>query len=210
MAVLSELSELELTALMSSKICHDIVGPVGAINNGLELLEEEENEQTRAYALQLIANSARSAAARLEFARLAYGASSGLGGTVDLGMAERIARGFVEEGKHKLAWQGTGTLPKNQARLLLMLLTVSMLTIPGGGQISLTMDVKGPSFEVRSEGKSARVPDLVDAIFNGAVPDGIDARMIIPYYAVRLATGEGMRLAIKKSGAQVVLTAAKR
>jgi histidine phosphotransferase ChpT len=95
MATITELSELDLAALMSSKICHDIVGPVGAINNGLELLEEEEDEQTRAYALQLIQNSARSAAARLEFARLAFGASSGLGGAIDLGMAERVARGFV-------------------------------------------------------------------------------------------------------------------
>lgn len=210
MAAITELSELELTALMSSKICHDIVGPVGAINNGLELLEEEDDEQTRAYALQLITNSARSAAARLEFVRLAFGASSGLGGTVDLGMAERVARGFVEEGKHKLNWQGTGALPKNQVRLVLMLLTVSMLTIPGGGQISLTISAKEPSFEIRSEGKSARVPEPVEAIFNGAVPDGIDARMIIPYYAMKLAADQGMKLALKKSGAQVVLTAVKR
>jgi histidine phosphotransferase ChpT len=209
MATITELSELDLAALMSSKICHDIVGPVGAINNGLELLEEEEDEQTRAYALQLIQNSARSAAARLEFARLAFGASSGLGGNIDLGMAERVARGFVEEGKHRLSWTGTGTLPKNQARLMLMLLTVSMLTIPGGGQITLTISAKEPNFEIRSEGKSIRIPDLIDTIFNGGVPDGIDARMIIPYYAMRLATEQGIKLSVKKSGSQVIL-AAKR
>ncbi len=98
------LDDLDLTAFMSSKICHDLVGPVGAINNGLELLEEETDDETREYAFQLIQNSAQIAWARLEFARLAFGASAGLGTVIDLGHAERIARAFVEEGRHQLKW----------------------------------------------------------------------------------------------------------
>ena len=130
------LDDLHLTAFMSSKICHDLVGPVGAISNGLELLEEETDEQTRAYAMELIQFSASVARARLEYARLAFGASSALGSDVDLGHAGKIVKTFVEEGKHKLHWKTfPGGLDKTKVRLLLTLITVAMTAIPAGGDL---------------------------------------------------------------------------
>jgi len=73
------LEDTTLAALISSKICHDLAGQIGAINNGLELLEEESDEDTRYYALELIHNSAKAAWAQLDFNRLAFGVAASLG-----------------------------------------------------------------------------------------------------------------------------------
>jgi histidine phosphotransferase ChpT len=205
------LDDLDLTAFVSSKICHDLVGPVGAINNGLELLEEETDDETREYAFQIIQNSAQIAWARLEFARLAYGASAGLGSAIDLGHAERISRAFVEEGRHRLHWAGPkGGVDKHQARLLLQLIAVSMPAIPAGGDIHVTVagNLTAPTFQLECRGRNARIPELTLDIFAGRPVEGLDPRVILPYYAWRLACRCGMELTVSKKGAEVVFVAA--
>lgn len=211
MPVNPDLGDLDLAALMSSKICHDLVGPVGAINNGLELLEEETDEQTRAYAFELINYSAQAARARLEFARLAFGASAGLGGAIDLGQAEKVARAFVEEGKHRLRWEGPqGCIGKNAARLVMMLIAASIPAIPGGGEIFVTISgqAPAPAFTVRCQGRNARIPARIEEILSGGDIGGIDPRSILPYYAGRLASGLDMAVSVRKDGADVIFSAA--
>jgi histidine phosphotransferase ChpT len=203
------LDDLHFTAFMSSKICHDLVGPVGAINNGLELLDEETDEQTRAYALELIQYSAAAARARLEYARLAFGASTAIGSEIDLRHAESIVRGFVEEGKHKLHWDvPAGNMEKNKARLLMMLLTVVMPSIPAGGDIftKMTGDLARPQFEWRCRGRNARIPEgLADMLAGKSA--AIDPRSIIGYYVARLAQASGMTLTVRKEGTDIVFEA---
>jgi histidine phosphotransferase ChpT len=206
------LDDLYLTAFMSSKICHDLVGPVGAIANGLELLDEETDEDTRAYAMNLIRFSAAVANARLEYARLAFGASTALGADIDLRHAEGVARTFVEEGKHKLHWQSSlNSMEKSRARLLLQLISVAMPAIPAGGDLSLTVsgDAANASFEIRCKGRNARIPEGVEDIFHGRTKD-VDPRSIIGYYATRLARSAGMALTVRKDGADIVFTAKPR
>ena len=100
----SSIEALDLAALLCSRVCHDLVSPVGAIVNGLEVLEEEKDEGTRQFALDLIKKSARTASAKLQFCRIAFGAAGSAGAQIDLGDAETIARGFLEDDKTKLAW----------------------------------------------------------------------------------------------------------
>jgi histidine phosphotransferase ChpT len=202
------LDDIHLTAFMSSKICHDLVGPVGAISNGLELLEEETDEDTRAYALELIQFSASVARARLEFARLAFGASSAHGSEIDLGHAGNIVRTFVEEGKHKLHWKTfPGGLEKTRVRLLLTLITVAMTAIPAGGDLRVTVSgtQEAPDFEIRCQGRGARVPPGIVEMFSGEIAD-IDPRSVAGYYAARLAQSSHMTLTVKKDGADIVFT----
>ena len=99
-------TDLELAALISSKICHDVIGPVGAIYNGLEILDEDDDAQAKTYALDVIRNVTEQASARLQFARFAFGAAGSAGAQIDLGTAEQISRGLLGKGKHKLAWRG--------------------------------------------------------------------------------------------------------
>src|SRR5882672_8234948 len=95
-------SDLELAALISSKICHDVIGPVGAIYNGLEILDEDENIDAKSYALDVIRNVTELASAKLQFARFAFGAAGSAGAQIDLATAEQISRGLLGQGKHKL------------------------------------------------------------------------------------------------------------
>ena len=88
MSELAKLEALDFAALLCSRVCHDIISPVGAITNGLEVLDEENNEEMKAFAFDLIRKSARTASSKLQFARLAFGAAGSVGAEVDLGDAE--------------------------------------------------------------------------------------------------------------------------
>ena len=212
MTVKPALADIQLTAFMSSRICHDLVGPIGAISNGLELLEEETDEDARAYAQEVILNSAQAAWTRLEFARLAFGASSGMGQAVDLGQAERIARGYVEEGKHRLHWHAPRhlQLDKSHARLLMIMIAIAIPALPVGGDLHVEVnDAQAkPKMSVRCVGRNARIPDKVDGILSGVDLDELDPRSILPYYAARLADEAGMTIGVAKAGQDVVFTAA--
>src|SRR5712672_4291535 len=100
----SSLESLDLAALLCSRVCHDLISPAGAIVNGLEVLEEAKDEETKTFALNLIKKSARTASARLQFCRLAFGAAGSAGAQIDTGDAQAMARGFIEDDKTKLTW----------------------------------------------------------------------------------------------------------
>src|SRR5690554_677879 len=93
----------ELAALLCSRVCHDIISPVGAINNGLELLEEGGADED---AMNLIRTSARNASARLQFARIAFGAAGSAGMQIDTGDAEAVATAYLKTEKPDLEWIG--------------------------------------------------------------------------------------------------------
>src|SRR5499427_3555238 len=110
MSVPFTLEALDLAALLCSRVCHDLISPSGAIVNGLEVLEESKDEETRSFALELIKKSAKTASARLQFCRIAFGAAGSASAQVDLGDAENVARGFIEDEKVKLSWNLPSTL----------------------------------------------------------------------------------------------------
>src|SRR5690554_8127201 len=103
MADILTLTAPELAALLCSRVCHDIISPVGAINNGLELLDEGGADED---AMQLIRASARNASARLQFARIAFGAAGSAGMQIDTGDAHAVAVAFFGNEKPELNWQG--------------------------------------------------------------------------------------------------------
>src|SRR5215472_6487276 len=116
---------LDLAALLCSRVCHDLISPVGAIVNGLEVLEEEKDESTKQFALELIKKSSKTASAKLQFCRIAFGAAGSAGAQIDTGDAENISRGFIEDEKVKLTWSVPRVLlAKNRVKLLLNMLIV--------------------------------------------------------------------------------------
>ncbi len=205
------IGDLELAALISSRICHDVISPVGAIANGLEMLDEEQDESMREQTMDLIRKSARQASAKLQFARLAFGAAGSAGAEIDLRDAERVARDFVQGGKHTLSWQGAPvTLPKNKVKLLLNLLALGVVALPRGGMVNVQIKGEGPqvAFRVLAQGEPARLSEQVTALLAGANGMVLDAHSIQPYYAGRVAAAAGMTVTVETRDKEVELKAA--
>jgi histidine phosphotransferase ChpT len=202
---------LDLAALLCSRVCHDLISPVGAIVNGLEVLEEAKDEETKTFALELIKKSARTGSAKLQFCRIAFGAAGSAGAQIDLGDAETISRGFLEDDKTKLAWNlPRALLPKNRVKLLRNLLRIAGQTIPRGGR--LTIDPigagEGMGFKVSAAGVNAKVPPAVAALLAGdAGETALDAHRIQPFYASLLAQAAGVKVTMTMEGETVVVAA---
>lgn len=185
----------DLAALLCSRVCHDVISPVGAINNGLELLDEGAAD---ADALDLIRTSALNAAVRLKFARLAFGASGSVGASIDTGEAEKAAKDYAEaEKKTEVTWSGPrAIIAKNRVKLLLNLFLVAYGGIPRGGSVDVTLE--NPEHEARFtitiKGKMMRVPAKFVEICSGTLEEPVDAHSVQPYYTVLLAEESGMEL----------------
>ena len=204
------LDALDLAALLCSRVCHDLIIPTGAIVNGLEVLEETENdEETKTFALDLIKKSAKTASARLQFCRLAFGAAGSAGAQIDLGDAQAMARGFIEDGKVKLAWNLPRVLlPKNRVKLLLNMLIIAGQTIPRGGTLTVEPIGEGESmgFRIAAAGLNARIPQAVPALLAGTSETGsVDAHAIQPFYAGLLARACGLRVELAAEGETIIV-----
>jgi histidine phosphotransferase ChpT len=201
---------LELAALLCSRVCHDLISPVGAIVNGLEVLDDTQKQEDRDFALDLIRKSAKTASARLQFCRLAFGAAGSAGAQIDLGDAQTMARGHLEDGKITITWNLPRLLlPKNRVKLLLNMLVIAQQTIPRGGV--LTVDPVGEgdamSFRVTSTGLNARVPQNIADILSASQPSAIDAHAVQPHYTRLLAQDCGWTVTLAAEGQGIVVSA---
>lgn len=207
----AEPSDLELAALISSKICHDVISPVGAIYNGLEILSEDGDPGSREYAMDVIRNVTVQASARLQFARFAFGAAGSAGAEIDLRTAKEISAGFIGDSKHKLSWDApAGYLPKNHVKLLLNLVAISINALPRGGTIAVSIkdDLSAPDFTIECSGPRSRPPQHLPDIISGNMPE-IDAMSVQAYYTWRLAENVGSKISIDQAGDLVTLHASK-
>jgi histidine phosphotransferase ChpT len=200
---------LELAALVASRVCHDIISPVGAIVNGLEVLEEEKDESMREFAQDLVQKSARQASAKLQFSRMAFGASGGAGSELDMSEAGRVSTALMEREKAELDWQvKAGMLPKTEAKLLLNLLVIALNCVARGGTITVTAEREDGETVMRvvAEGDRAKLPAGVkEVIAEGALPNPLDAHAVQPLYAALLAKAAGMGVTATQEENRVVL-----
>jgi histidine phosphotransferase ChpT len=210
---LVNLDSLDLAALLCSRVCHDVISPVGAIVNGIELLAEEKEAAMRDEALNLIGKSARTASARLQFARIAFGAAGSAGSAIDTGDAEQVAKGFLNDDKIRLSWSGPRLLmPKNRVKLLLNLLVVGASCIPRGGSLDCVIegDADYPNFTITATGKAARIPHGVEASLAGAPESGVvDAHGIQPFYAGMVARASDMAVGMTGNAEFVKITSSR-
>jgi histidine phosphotransferase ChpT len=205
------LDPLDLAALLCSRVCHDVISPVGAIVNGLEVLEDDNDASMRDFALDLIRKSARQASARLQFARLAFGAAGSAGAAIDLSDAEHVARGMFLDDKVALSWTAPrALLPKNRVKLLLNLLVIATNAVPRGGTIQVVVegDANACSFSLTSRGLNARVPAHAEALLAGVPESGtVDAHGIQAFYAGLVARAAGMKVSFRLEGDTVSIRA---
>ena len=204
------LESLDLAALLCSRVCHDLISPVGAVVNGIEVMEDDADEQTKAFAVELIKKSATTASARLQFCRIAFGAAGSAGASIDTGDAEGVARGMMEDDKTRITWNLPRVLlPKNRVKLLLNLLLLAGGTIPRGGSLALESIGEGDTmgFKITSTGLNARIAQAVPTLVAGEAENPIDAHAIQPFYTGLLARACGMTVTLAPEGESIVLTA---
>ena len=198
------MDDIEFSAFLVSRVCHDLVGPLGAVVNGLEVMEDERDAAMRADALKIVSSSALQALARLQFMRIAFGAAGSAGAELDIGEVGRLVGGLLEGGKIQLDWQSAHVnWPKNWAKLLMNATLLCADCLPRGGQLTVTTgaDPSAPSFRISAASPHARALDEVQKALRGETGDGlVDARGIQPYLTHRLsrALNAGLTLSTRE------------
>lgn len=127
-------STLSIASLVGSRICHDLISPVGAINNGIELISMGGPIDTPE--LSLINESVNNASSRIKFFRIAFGAAAG---EQMMGAAEvaRIAREAFDSGRHSVDWQAAGDLPRPDVQAIFLAILCAESALPRGGEITV-------------------------------------------------------------------------
>lgn len=204
MANLIELEANDLAAMLCSRVCHDLINPVGAINNGLETLDDPAQTAMAEFAKEMIANAAQQALAKLEYARLAFGASSTAGTQFDTRECERVAQILFAIEKADLAWNIEPVLmPKNKAKLLMNMLLIAASSVPRGGNV--VVDIEGAegaeimtitSTSDPEKKQKTLMPMQVEELLAGNPEEGVDARGIQPFYTGLLARMSDMKIDI--------------
>jgi histidine phosphotransferase ChpT len=208
---MASLTPLDLAALLCSRVCHDVISPVGAIVNGLEVLDGEEDEEMRAVAMELIKKSAASASARLQFCRLAFGAAGSFGALIDTGDAEKVARDVFASDRTILQWTAVRRLAsRNSVKLLLNLCLIAASSAPRGGVITVDISKDDGPITLRVEAKGANAKlshSATDILINAFPTEAIDSHSIQLYFTTLLARECQATLDVSTSQDTVTLTA---
>ena len=206
------LEGLDLASLLCSRVCHDVISPVGAIVNGIELYDSGDASM-KEFSIDLVRKSSRQASARLQFARLAFGAAGSAGAMIDTGDAGLVANAFFADEKINLVWEvPRALLPKNQVKLILNLVMVATHAIPRGGSLTVAGTIAGEQgdFVLTATGINARMPHNAEDLIAGRAPNGVvDAHAIQPYYAGQIAQAAGMAVQFAIEGDSVTIKAGK-
>ena len=190
------MNDLEFAALMCSRLCHDLISPVAALSNGLEVLEQDDDDDMQEHALRLIQESAAQASAKLQFARLAFGAATSQGKMIDLGEAQKVAHALFSHHKAELVWEVEGELlEKDAVRLLLNLLLIASEAAPRGGRVRVygnpVEDGLGGGLGVEIRGEKVIFPEKVQTILTDAGevdPESLDPRGVQPFLTNKLVS----------------------
>ena len=203
------MNEIEFSALMVSRVCHDLVGPLGAVINGLEVLEDERDATMREDALKLVASSANQALARIQFMRIAFGAAGSAGAELDLNEVGRLVAGLLEGGKVTLEWNVPQAYwPKDWAKLLMNATLLGADCLPRGGvvRVDAAADSTTPSFKINASGTHIRIAEDVERSIRGEQLVGnVDARGIQPFLTHKLsrAVNAGITIQAVENGVEL-------
>ena len=205
---------VDLASLLCSRLCHDLMSPVGALNNGIELLADEQDPEMRAQCLDLLGDSARATANKLKFFRLAFGAGGGFGELIDANEAKVALQGiFGAERRIELGWMvADEKLSKGAMKLLLNLALIAGDALVRGGRLDIGTETTGSDLEIAIRGEGPRVlldAGLRDMLSNGAKEDGeIEPRIAGAWLAQALAKEAGGSIQLSEPSPEVLIIGA--
>jgi len=189
----------DLASLMCSKLCHDLLSPVGAITNGLELLADEKDPAMRKQCMELLEKSAKISADKLKFFRLAFGAAGGFGDMVPVDEARPLVDALVANNDRiEITWQlGSDAFPKPAIKTLLNLSLIAIESLVRGGTLQIAAELRGTATEivVRASGKKIAFDQQIGAALEGSMPEGeLSSRTAPAFMLCNLAKGQGGKL----------------
>ncbi len=198
----------DLAANLASRLCHDLVNPIGAVSSGLSMREEEgADEEMRAMADGLVAEGTQKALALLSFARLAYGAAGGLGAEIKTEDAEKVVRDLFAVMKADLDWQIPAEIwPKNRIKILLIFAAAAGEAIPRGGLVRIESKGSGGFTLTITGSKMFLNEDFLSAL--GGDSTDIKPKTTPAYLAHLLASEEEGSLTAEKTDAAITFSAA--
>lgn len=202
------MNAVDLASLLCSRLCHDLMSPVGALNNGIELLADEQDPDMRDRCLELLSDSARATANKLKFFRLAFGAAGGFGDQVATSEARQALEGLVgADGRTELGWMvGDEKLSKGATKLLLNLALIAGDALVRGGR--LDVGVEGGEIAIRAEGpRIALDPAVKDALLDGAGA-AVEPRTAGAWLARSLAEEAGGAIQVSQPSPEVLVIGA--
>ena len=184
--------DIQVMQMISSRLCHDLVGTVGAINAAVELIEDETKGVIDSDIINLLSSSAREASRKLAFFRTAFGLGGNSNSLIEFDLIRELVEGLEIGGKANFKWIGdtTSPLPNIAAKLVCLLALISNEALPRGGMISIHVQPMqdGIGIACAAEGIGAALRDVIVSIIEGEITmDEVSSREIHAYYAKILA-----------------------
>ena len=203
----------DLASLLCSRLCHDLLSPVGAVNNGLELMADEQDPAMRERCLELLNESARASANKLKFFRLAFGAAGGFGETIDTHEAHAALAGlFGPEKQLELGWMvGGDALPKGAVKLLLNLALIAGDALVRGGRLDVGAEQEGGKLEIVIRAEGPRIlldPTLRETLTKGSAGGTVEPRAAGAWLAHALASEAGGEIRLSDPSEPVLMIGA--
>jgi histidine phosphotransferase ChpT len=203
----------DLASLLCSRLCHDLMSPVGALNNGIELMADETDPEMRDKCLELLGESARASANKLKFFRLAFGAAGGFGDSIDTHEAQTALEGvFGRERRIELGWMVPGDqLPKGAVKLLLNLALLAGDALVRGGRLDVGAEASDDTLElvIRADGPRILLdPTLREVLLKGDVGGAVEPRAAGAWLAHSLAAEVGGSIQLSDPSEPVLMIGA--
>jgi histidine phosphotransferase ChpT len=207
------MNAVDLASLLCSRLCHDLMSPVGALNNGIELLADETDPDMREKCLELLADSAAATAGKLKFFRLAFGAGGGFGEEIDTHEAQAALEGvFGAERRIELGWLVEGDkLPKGAVKLLLNLALLVGDALVRGGRLDIGAERRDGEIELAVRGDGPRIlldPALRETLATGGSGGTVEPRAAGAWLAHSLAAEVGGSIMLSDPSAEVLMIGA--
>ena len=173
---MTDTAALDLASLLCSRLCHDMLSPVGALSNGLELLRDEKDPEMRKRCMELLEQSAKASADKLKFFRLAFGAAGGFGQMVPVYEARELITALIgDSGRIALDWKvPSEELPKAAVKTLLNLAAIGLEALVRGGTLEVGAELRDGSSEIviRAAGPRIAFDPTIGQALDGSLPPG--------------------------------------
>ena len=187
---------VDFASLLCSRLCHDLLSPVGALNNGLELLADEKDPAMRERVVELLTESARASANKLKFFRLAFGAAGGFGATIDPREARTAIEGLLADNKRiELGWLVEDeALPKDAVKVLMNLALIAIDGLVRGGTLDIGAESQGGRVEIAIRIAGPRLvldPELRATLADGERFEGVTPRAAGAFLVHSLVAAHG-------------------